>query len=553
MNRAVSPVSPVPPPHNHEAEQAILGMMLFSEQACARGISVLRPDSFYPEAHRLIFSALVALSHSGKSPDLILITDWLSEAGQLNAAGGAGYLTSLYEGTFSDGTFGYYLEIVQRDALKRALINLGLELRTLPNGELPEAVIERMRTKLETLTSIESGKRLTGLVHVSELRNEPVNYLVDGLLPRGMLALLSGRDKRGKTLLALEICRSVLTGKRLFGHFTVQQGPVAGFFLDDPESLTSDRLQTLGINIHPELYVSTSKRANLNDSGVFLREVGVVAKEVGAILIVLDALYLFIPHGRETANDQARMAPIMGLLNWLPENTGATTLLIAHDAKSGLDVAGSHVIRAAAKTILRLVLPKSAEEDPDDGRGTPQRVLKIESKLVQSNSLALELCGVGDWKFMGTQQEFATETLKGLVISYLASGGKNTVEQIARALKRRSGDVQAAIEILTQEGRIYSGKESSGGGRPHRVYSVGDLSSRSDFPSQAPEGKVPLKPRVYQQDLPSGGFPSRLPVLGENDGKESSPGPRRADDKHPSGDFSTSPEDRSINNRREPT
>ncbi len=519
MNRDVTPVSP---PHNHEAEQAVLGMMIFSEQAFIRGLAVLQPESFYPSAHRLIFAALVALSDSGKSPDLILVTDTLREAGQLDAAGGAGYVTELHKGTFSDATFDHFLEILQRDARKRALVDLSLELQVkAPNGELPETTVDWARAKLEAIAALDSGHDVTGLVPAAELKNEPVTYLVEGLIPRGMLALLSGRDKRGKTLLAQEIVRSVLTGKQFLGHFTVQQCPVAAFFLDDPEGLTSERLHVLGIHDHPDLYVSTSKRADLENPEVFLREIAVAAKKRGTVLIVLDALYLFVPHGRDTANDQARMAPVMGQLNWLAETTGAAILLIAHDAKSGLDVAGSHVIRAAAKTILRLVLPKSAEEDPDDGPGTPQRVLKVESKLAQSSSLALELRGVGDWQFMGTQQAFAAETLKGLIVSHLTSGEAGTVEEIARTLNRRSKNVQEAIEALLGEGRIYSGKESSRGGRPRLVYSTRDFPSRRDFSSQTSGRKVLSKSAVCQGDLQSGDFPSRLPVLGENDGEES--------------------------------
>ncbi len=522
MNRDITPVSP---PHNHEAEQALLGMMLFSKQAFARGLSVLQPDSFYSPAHQLIFVALVALSHSGKSSDLILVTDWLREAGHLDAAGGAGYITSLYAGTFSDGTFDHYLAIVQRDARKRALANLGLEMQAgAPNGELPGTTVERARAKLEALAALDSGHDVTGLVPASELKDEPVTYLVEGLIPRGMLALLSGRDKRGKTLLAQEMVRSVLTGERFLGHFTVQQGSVAAFFLDDPEGLTSERLHVLGIHAHPDLYVSTPKRADLKDPEVFLREIAVAAKKRGAVLIVLDALYLFVPHGRETANDQARMAPVMGLLNWLAETTGAAILLIAHDAKSGLDVAGSHVIRAASKTILRLVLPKNADEDPDDGPGTPQRVLKIESKLVQSNSLALELRGVGDWKFMGTQQAFAAETLKGSIVHHLTvSGEKHTADEIARALNRRRENVQTLLETLLQQGRIYSGTETSSrgkGGRPRLAYWVREFPSRPEFPSQPTDGNLPPKPRVYQGALQSGEFPPHRPGLRETDGTE---------------------------------
>src|SRR5262249_18898154 len=161
--------------------------------------------------------------------------------------------------------------------------------------------------------------------------------IVEPLLPAGMLALLSGKDKRGKTLLAQEIVRSVLTGAALFGRFPVRQGPVVGAFLDDPLNMTLERLSTLGVR---------------NDRGLFLVDplpyqgepFGLLAamkermREVGAVLGVVDALYLLSPTTADAGNDASRMTPIMLELDHLAVDTGASGLVITHDNKSGADV-----------------------------------------------------------------------------------------------------------------------------------------------------------------------------------------------------------------------
>ncbi|MBI2091225.1 MAG: ATP-binding domain-containing protein [Deltaproteobacteria bacterium] len=61
------------------------------------------------------------------------------------------------------------------------------------------------------------------------------------------------------------------------------------------------------------------------------------------------------------------MRPVMRALNLMAERTGAAVLLVAHDRKNADDVAGSYVIRAACKVILRLLLPRGTEVDPDEG------------------------------------------------------------------------------------------------------------------------------------------------------------------------------------------
>ena len=49
------------PPHNLEAEQAVLGAMLIEADAIYTAVEELVPDDFYKNAHRLIFEAITDL------------------------------------------------------------------------------------------------------------------------------------------------------------------------------------------------------------------------------------------------------------------------------------------------------------------------------------------------------------------------------------------------------------------------------------------------------------------------------------------------------------
>src|SRR5262249_24212552 len=193
-------------------------------------------------------------------------------------------------------------------------------------------------------------------------------------------------------LLALEIARAVLRGLPLFGRFPTRRGAVMAALLDDPLALTLERLDQLGVRgPQDDFYMvdpttSTDPRAGVEHGA---REAAILKPA----LVILDALYLFLPGGNNAENDAASMRPVMVRLDRLVTETGAAVVVIAHDNKGGTDVAGSYVIRAMAKAVLRLTLPKEQDETEPDEPTTSRRILTLESKLVASAAHLLELRG----------------------------------------------------------------------------------------------------------------------------------------------------------------
>lgn len=133
----------------------------------------------------------------------------------------------------------------------------------------------------------------------SALDATPLTYLVEDMIPAGMLGALGGKDGMGKTLFGMQIIKSVLTGEKLFDRFAVQQGPVYALFLDDPEFLVRERLAAMDILDHPHLHVATENDVDMTDPKAMLRSLIALLKsaEPRPIFIFVDALYLFIPSG----------------------------------------------------------------------------------------------------------------------------------------------------------------------------------------------------------------------------------------------------------------
>jgi archaellum biogenesis ATPase FlaH len=225
----------------------------------------------------------------------------------------------------------------------------------------------------------------------TDLDKTPITYLVDQMIPKGMLGSISGRDKRGKSLLGLEIAKSILTGQPFLGEFKVDagNGKVFMILMDDPENLISDRLTKLGIVDHANLWLKTRNdvpeiiEEKPGASVEFLKELAEEMKAERPALVLIDALYILIPasarSGGDPQNSSGVMKPIMQALDEVCNASPGTTVgVVIHHNKANSDLAGSATIRQMLKWILMLELPKKYEKNVQGGRTTPDRILQLD-------------------------------------------------------------------------------------------------------------------------------------------------------------------------------
>lgn len=111
------------PPHNLDAERAILGCVLL-EGASVLDHVELEPAVFFTETHRAIFGAMRALAERGSAVSLVTVTDELHELGLLELAGGPAHLALCEEQGSTEHYLGRYIEIIKRDAARRQAIQV---------------------------------------------------------------------------------------------------------------------------------------------------------------------------------------------------------------------------------------------------------------------------------------------------------------------------------------------------------------------------------------------------------------------------------------------
>src|SRR5690625_3862719 len=118
------------PPHNIEAEQAIIGAIFLEPEAFSTASEVLMPEDFYRAGHQRIFEAMMQLADRGEAIDVVTVTSALQDSKHLEEAGGVSYLTEVAGSVPTAANINYYSKIVEEKALLRRLIRTATEIET---------------------------------------------------------------------------------------------------------------------------------------------------------------------------------------------------------------------------------------------------------------------------------------------------------------------------------------------------------------------------------------------------------------------------------------
>jgi len=138
------------PPHNDDAERAVIGAMLIDDTAIAIAQQYLRAEDFYSNRHRNIFNAAISLFNKGIRPDLLTLASELEQTGKLDEAGGNDYIASMTHAVPSSANTEYYSQIVQNCSLRRSLIHISGEVASSAFDETvePRLLLEKTQQKL---------------------------------------------------------------------------------------------------------------------------------------------------------------------------------------------------------------------------------------------------------------------------------------------------------------------------------------------------------------------------------------------------------------------
>ena len=119
------------PPHDIEAEQAVLGSMMLDKDAVIATLEVLKEDDFYREDDKAVFASIASLYLKNEPIDLITVKKELTENGNFERIGGMDYLASLPSKVPTTANIDRYIKIVKEQSIRRRLIQTSNELISL--------------------------------------------------------------------------------------------------------------------------------------------------------------------------------------------------------------------------------------------------------------------------------------------------------------------------------------------------------------------------------------------------------------------------------------
>ena len=214
------------PPHDIEAEQAIIGSMLTDKDAVMSAMEKLTSDDFYREDNKLIFEAITNLYAKAEPIDLVTVKDELTSMSSFEKIGGFEYLATLPDKVPTTANAGKYIDIVEEKSLLRKLIKTSNEIIDLGYGQTEdiEDILASAEKKIFDIIQNKSQKSYTPIKDVlvesfaklEELYNQknkitgvPTGFADLDDKTAGLhgsdLILVAARPSMGKTAFALNI------------------------------------------------------------------------------------------------------------------------------------------------------------------------------------------------------------------------------------------------------------------------------------------------------------------------------------------------------------
>jgi replicative DNA helicase len=318
------------PPHDLEAEKAVLSALLLDNDTIHSVYTEVIPEDFYHPAHRQLYLSMLNLQDSNQPVDLHTLADYLNSQKTLDAIGGPVYLAEIadYEATAANVV--HHARIVRDKSVKRSLIAVATEIAEAGYDQL-DAADHLLDSAESKIFEIGQQKARTAFRSLHDEMNEALDYVemliqrggeltgvptqfkdfdeMTGGLQPGELIVIASRPSMGKTALALNIARNaaIENGKK-----------VAIFSLEMTKRALALRLLASEANIdfsgfrkgfgRPEdLRKLTQAGGKLADANIWIDDSGMItileikakcrrlASERGLDLVIVD--YLQLAHG----------------------------------------------------------------------------------------------------------------------------------------------------------------------------------------------------------------------------------------------------------------
>lgn len=234
------------PPHNIEAERAVIGSMIMDTDAVLISSELLNAEDFYQAQYGVIFDALVEMYRSGIGTDLVTLRDKLREKEVMPELASVEFLSSLVGSVPTSVNVKSYARIVRSKAVLRRLIQVTERVANIcymdvqPFEEIlavaEKDVFDVLQQQggnefepirdvvLRTLDSIEKAAKAKSHITGLETGFRDLDYKTAGLQKSDFI-LIAARPAMGKTSFVLNMVEHIaLQSDSTIAMFSLEMG-----------------------------------------------------------------------------------------------------------------------------------------------------------------------------------------------------------------------------------------------------------------------------------------------------------------------------------------
>jgi len=419
-----------------EAEQSVIGGLILKNDALPDVSNVLSLDDFYDKRHQLLFKAIQNLASQGQPFDPVTLSEQLQKDGTLNTIGGGTYLGLLAGNTPSAANIMAYARIVKKKSINRQTIAL-MNQAIAPDNNDPLNNLAQLITLQGELARATNGFQNFGKCTNTVINedDDPIEWLVDGLITTSSRTLLVAKPKVGKTIASLDIAISVACGGYALGKYECKQGDVLYLALEGGEKRLKGTIKRLMTAYHmttlPNSFYHETECLSIDNGG--LTAIETWCKRVdNPSLIVIDILQNFRPtvakgqsiYDADYASTQA--------LKTIAEKYGAAILIDHHANKRAADsdvidlISGSNGLAGGVDNTLVMIRPLRKKI------GTLHRIGR---DYVCDDDITIRLEDEGYFSVINPEDALLKERKE---IVEMMKQGYNTAKEIADTMNGRS-------------------------------------------------------------------------------------------------------------------
>lgn len=352
------------PPHDQEAEQAIIGSMLTDKDAVISAIEVLKSDDFYREDNKIIYEAIASLYSRAEPIDIITVKAELEAMGKFDQVGGLEYLAQLPEKVPTTANATKYIKIVEEKSTLRRLIKTANEIIELGYSPLEDVddIMEGAEKKIFNIMQEKNQKGYAPIKDVlvesftklEELYNRKqhitgvptgffdLDYRTAGL-HNSELILIAARPAMGKTAFALNIATyAALKGNVPVAVFSLEMSKeqLVNRILCSQAMVDSNKVRTgkleendwnklaeaIGPLSEAEIYIDDTPGINITEIRAKCRKLK-LEKNIG--LVVVDYLQLIQGSGKRTGSREQEISEISRSLKILAKELNVPVIALS--------------------------------------------------------------------------------------------------------------------------------------------------------------------------------------------------------------------------------